>query len=361
MKKYSLLLMVMVLSFTAFAQKPVIDFEIKTYDFGKIKEEDGKATYVFNFTNKGNVPLVVNRVQASCGCTTPTWTKEPIEPGKKGSITVTYNPAGRPGVFTKSITVYSNAADEQSSLLIKGEVLSNQNNAQVNEYSVSMGDLKLKSKMVQMNNIDKGKSQIRVLDIKNSGNANLKVAVENLPNYLMADVSPDILRPNEIGKITFTLNSKICSQWGPVTDDVYISLNGQRKFSDDNQIKIFGNIIENFSTMSLEQKQKAPILEMKERVFNMGEIKQGTKKTIKIKIGNKGINALEVRRVINNNKDVKVQPVKLSIASGRVMELSITIDSTNLNEGDYKKSITIQTNDPDNSFVLLVMNWKVKK
>ena len=119
MKKYSLLLVGLMLTLVSFSQKAVIDFEVKTYDFGKINEEDGKATYVFTFTNRGNSPLVLNRVQASCGCTTPTYTKEPIEPGKKGIITVTYNPAGRPGVFTKTITVYSNASEEQTSRRIK--------------------------------------------------------------------------------------------------------------------------------------------------------------------------------------------------------------------------------------------------
>jgi hypothetical protein len=123
MKKYSMLFVCLVFSLVAMSQKPVINFEEKTHDFGKILEKDGKVTFVFNFTNKGNAPLVISRVQASCGCTTPTWTKEPIEAGKKGEIAVTYNTSGRPGVFTKNITVYSNDALEQIVLIIKGEVI----------------------------------------------------------------------------------------------------------------------------------------------------------------------------------------------------------------------------------------------
>ena len=123
MKKYSMLLVCLVFSLAAMSQKPVINFDVKEHDFGKIFEKDGSVTYVFNFINKGNSPLVVSRVQASCGCTTPTWTKEPIEAGKKGAITVTYNTANRPGLFTKAITVYSNDALEQAVLVIKGEVI----------------------------------------------------------------------------------------------------------------------------------------------------------------------------------------------------------------------------------------------
>src|ERR1035437_5281076 len=123
MKKYSLLLVCLVFSMVAMSQKPVISFDVKTHDFGKVNEKDGNVTYVFDFTNKGNAPLVVNRVQAACGCTTPTWTKEPIEPGKTGTISVTYNTSGRPGVFTKSINVYTTDGTEPVVLIIRGEVI----------------------------------------------------------------------------------------------------------------------------------------------------------------------------------------------------------------------------------------------
>ena len=123
MKKYSFLLICLALSFSAMSQKAVITFAEKTFDFGKIYEKDGNATHVFEFVNKGDAPLVINRVQTTCGCTTPSWTKEPIEPGKKGNITVTYTTAGHPNLFIKPITVYSNDAIEQTVLTIKGTVI----------------------------------------------------------------------------------------------------------------------------------------------------------------------------------------------------------------------------------------------
>ena len=123
MKKYSLLLVCLIFTMVAMSQKPVINFGVKEHDFGKINEKDGNVTYKFDFTNKGKAPLVVSKVQASCGCTTPSWSKEPIEAGKKGAITVTYNTLGRPGVFTKTITVSSNDSIAQVVLIIKGEVV----------------------------------------------------------------------------------------------------------------------------------------------------------------------------------------------------------------------------------------------
>lgn len=363
MKKYSLLILALVSFTVLLAQKPVITFEKNTHDFGKINEEDGKATVVFNFSNKGNAPMVVSRVQASCGCTTPTWTKEPIEPGKKGTITVSYNPLGRPGAFTKTITVYSNASEEVVNLTIRGEVIpkTSSENSVSSQFPVIMGDLRLSGKAIQMNNVDKGKSQLRSIEIKNSGNNSIRPTVENLPAYISAKVSPDVLKPNEEGKINFTLNSELCNQWGPVSDEVYIALDGQKKFTPDFQLQVYSNIIEDFSKLTPDQKRKAPILETAGRTLNFGEVKKGAKKSAQFKISNKGISPLYIRRIINNNREIAIHQPKLTVASGKTGQLIFILDTKNLSEGDYKKSITIQTNDPDNSFIILVINWKVKK
>lgn len=123
MKKISILLSLLLFTGILFAQQPVMTFEKTTHDFEKIKEQNGVATVKFSFTNKGNAPLVINRVHASCGCTTPTWTKEPILPGKKGHITAAYNPKNRPGKFVKTISVFSNAGSSATTLTIKGEVI----------------------------------------------------------------------------------------------------------------------------------------------------------------------------------------------------------------------------------------------
>lgn len=129
MKKVNILLVSLVVALFAIAQEPAkegaeISFEKTTHDFGQVKEESGKATYAFVFTNTGTEPLVVSKASASCGCTVPDWTKTPIEPGKTGTIVVTYNASGRPGVFNKSVTVSSNSVSTPSQrLIIKGEVL----------------------------------------------------------------------------------------------------------------------------------------------------------------------------------------------------------------------------------------------
>ncbi|MDR0394467.1 MAG: DUF1573 domain-containing protein [Tannerella sp.] len=92
------------------------------YDFGDVNEKDGPITHTFKIKNDGEAPLVITKVVASCGCTTPDWTKEPIASGKTGEIKVTFDPTGRPGPFTKTVSVYSNGKAGSYVLTIKGKV-----------------------------------------------------------------------------------------------------------------------------------------------------------------------------------------------------------------------------------------------
>lgn len=124
MKKLSLFVLCAVLfGGIAFAQqKPAMEFKKVEHNFGTIKEEIGAVTTQFEFTNKGNSPLIIQRVSASCGCTTPSYSKEPILPGKTGTISAQYSTVRRPGTFNKTIRVYTNVPDTVYVLTIKGNV-----------------------------------------------------------------------------------------------------------------------------------------------------------------------------------------------------------------------------------------------
>lgn len=100
---------------------PQIEFDKDVHDFGNLKQ-GADATTEFVFTNTGNEPLIISNSQGSCGCTVPSWPREPIAPGQKASIKVKYD-SQRLGPINKSVTVTSNAANEgQVVLRIKGVI-----------------------------------------------------------------------------------------------------------------------------------------------------------------------------------------------------------------------------------------------
>ena len=101
---------------------PKISFEEKSYNFGDITQGD-RVTYVFEFENIGNEPLILSDVRTTCGCTAPEWPRDPVAPGAKASLKVVFNSAGKMGMQNKVITVMSNAVNNPERVKITGNVL----------------------------------------------------------------------------------------------------------------------------------------------------------------------------------------------------------------------------------------------
>lgn len=117
------MLLIMSIGYANAQGKADIKFEKTTHNFGTFSESKPVVTYTFKFTNVGDGPLVIHQAVASCGCTVPEYTQEPILPGKTGTVKVTYNGEGRyPGHFKKSITLRTNAKTEMMRLFIEGEM-----------------------------------------------------------------------------------------------------------------------------------------------------------------------------------------------------------------------------------------------
>ena len=124
MGKYSMLWLVFFFSYTTLnaqtaiqEEGPIIKFEKKAHDFGDIVQGD-KVEYVYTFSNTGTEPLIITNVEVTCGCTTPKgWPRDPIPPGGKGELTVSFNSAGKIGRQNKPIIVISNAANPEGNRL----------------------------------------------------------------------------------------------------------------------------------------------------------------------------------------------------------------------------------------------------
>ena len=102
-------------------KKPVLTFDQPSVIFGRMTEGDS-LIYTFHFKNTGNLPLKIISVNASCGCTTTKWTKELIQPGKKGQVKMKFNSMGRVGKNAKTITVYANTMPIENQASFKAEV-----------------------------------------------------------------------------------------------------------------------------------------------------------------------------------------------------------------------------------------------
>lgn len=133
MKRIAFTLFILIAAVVTFGQEYAMISKLKKetavfswtaieHDFGQIKVGE-PVSHEFTFTNTGDIPLVISTVQASCGCTVTSYTKEPIAPGGTGYVKATYNAASI-GQFTKTVTVNANTEDGYAKLTIKGEVVS---------------------------------------------------------------------------------------------------------------------------------------------------------------------------------------------------------------------------------------------
>ena len=339
-------------------QNPVITFDKTTHDFGKINEADGRVTTVFNFKNEGMMPLVLSNVRASCGCTTPKWTREPIEPGQTGEITVTYNPNGRPGRFQKTITVTSNAAEPTTKLYIKGEVIPKPTKP-VDQYPIKMGELSLKRKSLNFGSLTQGSNKQLEIEYANQTQQPIEVAVYVAgADYIKTNVTSQKVEPNQTGKLQFALQSAESGLYGPITAKAYVVVNGKRDLSNTYEIALSANIKEDFSQLTVEQRQQAPIVEVA-RELNLGTIAKGKKFTAKLPLTNVGVNPLLIRRVVMNNDDFRFVLPK-AIKAGRKADIKMEIDATAYAPAQYTRILTLITNDPNTPVINIKLNWVVE-
>jgi hypothetical protein len=137
------------------ADGPQIKLVEDKYDFGTIKQGD-IVDHVFKFKNVGTKPLVISNIGVSCGCTTPDWTKDPVMPGKTGTLSAKFNSAGKMGMQTKVLTIESNSAAGAATATLTGNVVeataasaasTDVNTADAGKQKMKDGDAKLKAKV----------------------------------------------------------------------------------------------------------------------------------------------------------------------------------------------------------------------
>ena len=333
-----------------------IAFEEKIHDFGNIKEEAGLATYDFKFKNTGNQPLILNKVTASCGCTSPTWTKEPIPPGGDGSIKVAYNPKNRPNKFNKSITVYSNATQKVVALRITGNVIPKPRTIE-DDFPFMIGNVRFKTNHMAFVKVPQGQKKTVSIQVINTSDQNQTISFSQVPGHLKLEAHPATLKPKEKGVITGVYDAGLVNDWGFIINRVSVNYNG--KENRNNRLTISATISEDFSNMTPEQIANAAKIEFTEKVFNFGKMKQRSTAEHSFTFKNTGKSDLLIRKVRSSCGCTAVTPAKTTIKPGGTSQIKAIFNS-GTRVGRQNKSITIITNDPKNPNMVLRVTGEVE-
>lgn len=337
--------------------EPKISFNETLHDFGKFKEDDGKVTYKFEFINTGGSDLIIQNVSASCGCTAPSWTREPIAPGAKGYVAATYNPAGRPGSFRKYVTVISNSNPGSARLTITGEVEPKPRTIE-DDYHYAMGPMRLKSNHLAFGNLKNTATAEKQLEVINNSDENVLVAFERVPKHITIKMEPSVLKPKEKGLIVATYNAPMRNDWGFVIDRMTLDINGtaDRAYS----LVVSANIEEDFSALSAAELANAPVLNVDDPEFQFGKINQGEKVEHTYVLTNSGKSDLRIRKVSASCGCTAVQPDKTVVPPGESVNIKTVFNSAG-KVGNQNKTVTIITNDPKKSKMILWVKGEVIK
>lgn len=323
---------------------PKIVFEKTEHNFGAFKESAGVQTTTFKFKNTGTVPLVLSNVRASCGCTTPKWTREPIPPNASGEISVAYDPKNRPGSFNKSVSVTSNAENSTVVLRISGQVEQREKTL-AELYPRQIGSLRVKTNHISFAQLKQNTVETQELELINDTESPVEVGFRTVPSHLNAKVEPSTIPAKGKGKLIVTYNAAEANTYGFASHRIYLSLDGSNDYK--NSVGVSATIEEDFSSLSPAQLANAPVVKFNEASHDFGEMKQGEKRDYTFTLTNNGKSDLHIRNVRSSCGCTAVAPSKKVIAAGETAPIKVTFDSRG-KRGRQSKSITVITNDPKN-------------
>jgi len=361
MKRLFFILSFMIFGIVLNAQLATTKIKISTteHDFGTFKEEAGRQTFDFTITNTGTEPLVIQNVQASCGCTTPEWTKSPIPAGGTGKVTAIYDPANRPGQFNKTLSVYTNTKPEVSVLVIKGEVIPHEKTIE-ELFTFQVGAIRFESNHMAFTNVKKTEKKMRVMQLINTSATPVKVEFDGLPPHLTLVSNPETLKPGQKGLVEGTFDANKNGGWGNVSDMVKIKINGV--LQENLYYYVSANLVEDFSSLTKEQLDNAPVLKTESTTVDLGKIKGATQNEVEFKFKNEGKSDLMIRFVRSTCGCTAVQqgPLGVGIKPGESSSIKAVFNSGSYS-GKVTKAIYVYSNDPKNSELVLMLTADVEQ
>ncbi len=338
------IILCMLISFSSYSQ---LQFTKTKHQFGSINEEKGKVSTTFEYINTGSTPVIINKVQTSCGCTAPTYSQKPIIPNEKGIIEITFDPTRRPGNFMKTISVSTNFGDYN--LQIEGNVIPKPLSIE-DEYPIAVESVRFKTDHLPFIKVLENRIETQVLPLINNSDKEVSLEVINATTHLQITV-PKTLKAREKAEVRVSYDAMKKKDWGFVIDKAQIKVNG--KYTLD--LTISANIVDD-----VKDYLNCAILDAEPMNSDIDYIVgQSVEKTIQLK--NIGKSDLVIHKIsvddnfitFNNLKDKVLKPNECA-----TLKLIIS-PSLNLPNKFYSK-ISIVTNDPTKwtTICRLILNRK---
>ena len=361
MRKLTLLLLLTGLFKTAFAQMNAgVKFNTLAHNFGNVKEESEKVSTIFSFKNISDKPIFIVKVETSCGCTTPEYTKDTIMPGDTGFVKAIFETRGRQGDFHKNLFVHFNKENFYQSLMISGYVVPEANMAnKPRNYSTTYSNLAFNSTIAEFPNLPNTQKQVYKIKAFNYMGYPIRIyEVSEKPDFISIDLGDSLIDVND--SIVFTIEAdgskvgdlgEFRKRIALLTDDQ----GGSLKF-----LHVYVNVKEDFSMLSKKELKNAPVLQIAPgSAIDMGSHTAGEKFSYVVTLSNKGKSPLKIRSVLPNCSCISFKLIKSELQPGESVQLVLTVDTVNQTIAAHTKYVTLYTNDPANPEIRLRININI--
>lgn len=301
------------------------------HDFGAFDEEMGVVTGSFTLINSGKTPLTILAARANCGCTIPAFSRKPVMPGDTATLSVGFDPKGRPGKFSKFITVDiddGNGEAQRVKLEITGTVIGASNTLR-SRFPIDAGTFKLRTSLMAFNEVLKGKTKAASIAAINASHDTITPEITCTPGYIRAVVSPEIVPPGQTFVIQGMMDSHELNDWGPIVDTIRVNAT---------DITVTAVIREDFSLLTQDDLAKAPIARLSAQVLDLTSLNSG-----KLTVTNPGKSPLMIRTLKSADTNLVIHAKKMEIPAGGSLDITVRPLKR---EGEINSRILIITNDP---------------
>lgn len=335
----------------AICAQPQARWSTTVHDYGTFHEQDGSQRCAFEVVNTGDSPLMIVRVQPTCGCTVAEFTTTPIAPGESGEVSVIYSPTGRPGPFDKTVWVYTNSTPDRTRLVIKGVTVGTP--ATVAKYfPEETGHLVATQTTLAAGEVKKGLLRNSVVTVYNPTLDSVVLAFDNNTSHINIVAKPDTIAPGGISTISFFFNSMRTPVWG-INDDTLTMIThpvGNDVDTLMSRINLVANVVEDFSHLTVEERLQAPACQLMTDKIVVGDGLLAGNEPVEMtmRLENSGKGNLVIRRVMALDKALTATCSKTLVKPGEDAVVTIKINPAKIKNDVLNTYFTVITNDPVN-------------
>ena len=334
----------------------VITWDKTVHDFGDVSVSDGPLTCTFTLTNTGKEPIAIFEVVSSCGCTDVLWTKEPIAPGKSGSISATYKNEDGAIPFDKTLTVYVSGVKRPVILRLRGVVHEKKKSLSELYGAQKLGAFGLKTRQFKTGTLKQGLSASESATVANLGKKPLRVTFTDLSEDLQLSVEPNPIPAGSTATLQYTVRANP-AMYGKNIYRATPVLNGIKA---EAPVEIIAWTQENFSTLDKAARDNAALPSFEASTVNIGRVNKRERKKVTFVCTNRGKSPFHIYKADSDCEALTLESLPSDIAPDEKGSVRFTLDTSLLEKGENVIMVSLTTNSPLRPLINLFVAGEVR-